>query len=422
MYACVYVRGDSRDDLKAVLLDCVSSISPLYAVTEERAAVLDLRGLGKLFGSAPDIVQEIDRRTSAAGLTANVAVAANIDTAIAAAKGFPGITVIASGEEGRVLAPLPVALLGPTEDAAETLQCWGIRTFGELAALPERGVAERMGAEGLYLQKLARGWVRRPLVPHTDKLTFEDSIELEHALDLLEPLSFLLSRLLNGLCGRLEEQALATNAIELTLGLEDGSDFVRTLNLPFANRDAGNFLKLLQYGLDAHPPGAPIVKVTLKLTPVEPRRLQNGLFIPLAPEAEKLELTLARIAAVIGEGQAGSPEVLDTHRPDAFRVVKFDANAKPDMQASGPVQLGVRRFRPPVPARVEAVDGKPRRISARVMNGKIVAYAGPWRTCGEWWREDAWDRDEWDIALANGALYRIFSDRQGNWFVDGNYD
>ena len=210
--------------------------------------------------------------------------------------------MIGAGDEGRVLAPLPLTLLSPTEDVAETLQCWGIKTFGELAALPEKGVAERLGPEGLYLQKLARGWVRRPLIPHSDKLRFEDFIELEHPLELLEPLSFLLARLLNALCSRLADQALATNEIKLRLDLEDGVEFIRKLSLPFANRDAAAFLKLLQYDLEAHPPSAPIVKVTVKLTPVEPRRLQSGLFIPQAPKAEKLELTLARLSAIVGKG------------------------------------------------------------------------------------------------------------------------
>lgn len=422
MYACVYLRAEAPGRT-AVLLSCAASLSPLYAVPESRVAIIDLRGLGKILGDAEQAAAAIEQRISAEGLTANVAIAANIDTALAAAKGFHGITVIPSGEEGRVLAPLPVALLSPGEDAAQTLLCWGIRTCGELAALPGKGVAERLGPEGLYLQKLARGWVRRPLVPHTDKLRFEDSIELEHALDLLEPLSFLLSRLLNGLCAALAQQALATNSIELTLGLEDGTAFIRTLNLPFAHRDAAAILKLLQYDLDAHPPAAPVSKITLKLTPVEPRRLQNGLFLPLAPEAEKLELTLARIAAVIGEGKAGSPELLNSHRPDAFRIVKFDATANIEPRdAAPPLHVALRRFRPPLPARVDAIEGRPQRISARGIAGKIINYAGPWRTCGEWWKQDSWDRDEWDIGLANGALYRIFCDRHGNWFVDANYD
>jgi hypothetical protein len=40
---------------------------------------------------------------------------------------------------------------------------------------------------------------------------------------------------------------------------------------------------------------------------VKPRVLQNGLFVPLAPAPDKLELTLARLAKLVGEENIGSP-------------------------------------------------------------------------------------------------------------------
>src|SRR2546429_6987718 len=50
----------------------------------------------------------------------------------------------------------------------------------------------------------------------------------------------------------------------------------------------------------------------------------------------------------------------------------------------------------------------PTYISAPGIQGKVLAFAGPWRTSGGWWTADAWSRDEWDIALSDGALYRIY--------------
>ena len=70
--------------------------------------------------------------------------------------------------------------------------------------------------------------------------------------------------------------------------------------------DAKVFLKLLQLDLQAHPPQAPVTKVWLRAEPAEPRRAQNGLFVPEAPEAEKLSVTLARIERVVGKSPVGS--------------------------------------------------------------------------------------------------------------------
>ena len=81
-------------------------------------------------------------------------------------------------------------------------------------------------------------------------------MELEHALELLEPLLFILSRLLKDICRSLASHALAANELELVLDLEKNREYTRTLCLPFATRDAQTFLKLLQYDLSAHPPEA----------------------------------------------------------------------------------------------------------------------------------------------------------------------
>jgi protein ImuB len=431
MFAAIYIPdlpSSRHEDLKQV----AESFSPLVEMTGCGLALLDIRGLRTLCGDTSQIASAIEQRTASLGWKAQVAVAANPNAAIVAARGYDGVTVIPLGQEGRALASLSLDLLSPADDVRQTLEAWGIHTFADLAALPERGLAERLGIEGLRLQKMARGLASRPLMASIDAAVFEDSMEMEHPLELLEPLSFVLNRLLNNICTRLLEHSLAANQIELRLALEDSSEHIRILNLPFAGRDHLSFLKLLQYDLAAHPPAAAIVRVYLRLQPVEPRVVQNGLFLPLAPEPEKLELTLARIAAIVGEHNAGSPRLLDTHRPDAFELRKFDAAAKPAQSHpaqshvvqsnSAAPKLAMRLFRPPLSARVLAPFGHPQKIAAAGINGPIAAFAGPWRASGDWWNANSWARDEWDIALESGALYRIYCERQTNWFIEGNYD
>ncbi len=56
------------------------------------------------------------------------------------------------------------------------------------------------------------------------------------------------------------------------------------------------------------------------------------------------------------------------------------------------------------------------------MRGAVAGAAGPWRASGDWW-DVAWSRDEWDVALAAGGVYRLFLDRlRESWYVEGELD
>ena len=147
--------------------------------------------------------------------------------------------------------------------------------------------------------------------------SYQRRIELEHPQRLLEPLLFVIASLLNELM-----QGLSFNRVTLRL-----NGIPRTLEFPVPVRDPKVILKQLQFDLEAHPPQAAILGIEVQLNPVEARVLQHGLFIPQAPAPEKLQLTLARLTALLGEGNVGSPELLDTHRPDAFVMRGFSSEA-----------------------------------------------------------------------------------------------
>jgi protein ImuB len=272
---------------------------------------------------------------------------------------------------------------------------------------------------------------------------FAQSLELEHAIKEIEPLSFILFRLLNQLCANLLEHALATNELQLSLKLEDKSDHERTITLPVPMRNSKTLLRLLQFDIELQPPCASIVGVTITAKPVKPRSSQTGLFIPLAPEPEKLEITLARLAKLVGPDRVGSPELLDTHRPDAFRMKRFRLphqrkKARANPQSAIPNSrcvLGFRVLRPPWPTNVQTINGRPARLDTRLtgstggVRGKVICASGPWRASGDWWRPDVWARDEWDVALIepqsqdSEVLCRIFRDlTTKQWFIAGIYD
>ena len=267
----------------------------------------------------------------------------------------------------------------------------------------------------MRLQKLVQGKSDRGLNLVRPPIGFEQSLELEHSVEDLEPLSFILSRLLNQLCANLHQYALAANELRLRLKLEDQSDHERVIALPVPMRNSKALLRLLLFDIEAQPPRAPIVAVTIDAEPVKPRASQTGLFIPLAPEPEKLEITLARLAKLVGADKVGSPQLLDTHRRDAFRmkhfiVVNGRKKSNPQFENRNPQCVtGFRVFRPPWRAEVQTMHGQPTRINAGGTNsscrvrGKVIRASGPWRTSGDWWRTDVWARDEWDVAVIDST-------------------
>jgi protein ImuB len=481
----------------AALLDCAQSFSPCVEDSACDTVLLDLSGTESLFGPLPKIARALHHTARTLGLEARVATASNPDAAMLAARGFSGVTVIPAGQEAEHMGSLRVEVLfadrpmdtekeveqkNEADRFLETLDRWGIRNLRALAALPEVALSERLGQRGLHLQQLARGTVSRTLVPVETPLTFEEAVELEHPILLLEPLAFLLNRLLEHLCARLASRALATQELRLTLeldnhpgldqefenfGIPSESDaaeseknmwgqppsavrrseaplprcrhpkFSRKLNLPLPMLDAKLFLKLLQLDLNAHPPGAPIVKINLAAEPARPRSAQGGLFLPPTPEPEKLELTLARIAAMVGKNRAGAMELLDTHHPEGFRMKRFMSESRhasttqkiSDQSEEKSAVTALRRFRPPLCATVTLENGEPSHVvcaKKKEVQGNVLWKAGPWRASGDWWEREAWARDEWDIALQHVesiTLYRLVHDLLGgNWFVEGTYD
>jgi protein ImuB len=464
----------------AALLDCAQSFSPCVEDAVCDTALLDLAGMESLLGSPPKIASALQTRASALGLDAKVAIASNPDAALLAARGlcYAGLclagscgagalahasfAVIPRGQEAEQLGPLPIEVLFTAREETdekksaarllETLNRWGIRTLRALAALPQVSLSERLGQEGLRLQQLACGAITRTLVPVEEPMLFEEAIELEHPIVLLEPLAFLLNRLLDQICARLGSRALSTQELRLTLDLETfasrnqqskiNQQFLRTLRLPLPMLDAKVFLKLLQLDLNAHPPGAPIMKIHLAAEPARPRPGQAGLFLPPSPEPEKLELTLARIASLVGEQKVGALELLDTHHPEGFRMQRFVAAApekNPREQPPEPTEeksiiTALRRFRPALRASVILENSQPVQLSCakkKEVQGTVLWKAGPWRASGDWWKREAWSRDEWDIAVQNSSprngteisFYRLVHDLLGGgWFVEGSYD
>ena len=476
MVACVLlVRWAATiDDPAQTLLTVGQRFSPRVAWVEPRALAIDLHGLARLFGEPRAIGEELRRALAQAQLETHIAIAGTRTAARLLAHARAGLTVIAAGTEAAALAPLPLAVLDtlsgsggdaaapraaarfyrtspmqelvrparrsrkpatPVADRLRLFKQWGLKTLGDLAALPSSELAARLGDDGPALQALARGEDPAPLVPLVEDERFEARLELEWPIDGLEPLSFVLGRLCEPVCERLDRRGRAAAKLHLDLTLVTRATWARTLDLPAPMKDPRTLRTLLLLDLESNPPPAAIDVVTLRVEPTPARTLQHSLLERARPRPEQTSTLIARLSALIGARRVGRPVLLDSHRPDAFQMEAFTGvgdrdegqRTKDEGQRTKDEGAALRRYRPPIPARVEVGEGRPTHVRASrtgIAGGTVALSAGPWRTSGEWWSADtAWDHDEWDVALPGGVVCRLFRDRrQDRWYIEGVYD
>ncbi|MEP7117325.1 MAG: hypothetical protein ABI880_07080 [Acidobacteriota bacterium] len=503
----------------ATLVRVAQSFSPRVEVCD-RLVLCDLIGVARLFGGARDVAEHLRRALVDAG-TVRLAVAPTHTAASLLALGRPGVSVAVTLAEARTaLAALPVATLaawdggsasegarvapadtpasgwvhprdthqGPqtrrrvrgqvqmsrgsrraddtarlrANQALDVLRRWGIRTLGEFAALPAPELSSRLGPLGSRWQHAARGDDRAPLVPLVDDEPFDASLELEWPIEGLEPLSFVLGRVLEPLAVRLERADRGVAVLHTELHLTTRDTHTRTLPLPAPMRDPKTLRTLILLDLESHPPAAAIDRVIVRVEPTPGRIVQWSLLERAQPSAEQVSTLIARLGALMGESHVGSPALVDSWRPGAFKMRPFNSAGAGGVGNSGlgpedpglgsvpagptgrqplapsPCSVAFRRFRLPVPARVTVQDGRPIRLTPDrrgISGGAVIDSAGPWRTSGHWWDESAgdpsraaarstpWDRDEWDVVLADGVSCRVFLEREvGQWFVEGTFD
>lgn len=422
MYGCLH---SPQTPPAADLLALAREFTPRVEAPDPLTVLLDCRGLGRVWPQPEALGQALLDAGRGRGLELGVALAWSRVVARVLASAGAGLTIVSPGREAEALAPLPLALLRLAPERQDLLHRWGLRTLGELAALPPRGLSERLGEEGPRLIRLARGEDEQPLVPVPPPESFECSLDLDWPVDGLEPLSFLLARVLEALTASLGARGRKAAALSLELRLVDGSRHLRTVKPAAALGEPRTWRTLLLLDLESHPPGDAIQAIAVKAVPTSSRPVQFSLLDPAQPSPEKLAETLARLQEWTAAGRGGSPILLDTHRPDAFAMGSFAPGRFKDRgpTRSLPVaQVVLRAYRPRRAARVTLRDGAPAFVVAPGVRGAVTDRAGPWRASGDWW-DAAWSREEWDLALSGGGVYRIYLDRlREEWFLEGELD
>jgi protein ImuB len=405
------------------------AFTPRVEVRSPTLVLLDLSGFGRTFEGPEALGRALLEAARERQLEVSVALAYTRTAVCMLARARPGLTLVPAGGEAAALAPLPLELLDVEEDLLALFHRWGLRRLGDLAALPPRGLAERLGPEGPRLRRRARGEDEEPLVPSPPAESFHSRLELDWAVDGLEPLAFLLSRLLEPLVLALHARGRKAQALTLELTLADGRPHRRTLRVASPTGDARTWRTLLLLDLEARPPGDAVTALAVTAEPTPAREVQFSLLDPAQPSPERLAETMARLAALTAAGRCGAASLLDSHRPGAFVLRTFAPGPfLPPKLAPGAAptpppspRAALRAFRPPLRAEVSLARGAPTFVSAPGLRGTVADRAGPWRASGDWW-DAAWAREEWDV-LVGGRLLRLVRDRLNEeWIIDGEID
>jgi hypothetical protein len=219
------------------------------------------------------IAQAVQAAAARVGLGVRVAVAGSKGVARLATRAREVMLVpTAAGPARAALASIPVEILADDltlstlsalPGLAAAFRRWGLRTAGDVAALPIDAVGLRLGPAGARAARLARGEDDEPFVPRLPDDALEEAIELDYPVAELEPFSFMLRGLVDRALGRLRERGLACAGLTLRLTLDPRGVDVRTVPIAAPTGDAATLLQLARLDLARRPPASAIIGVRL---------------------------------------------------------------------------------------------------------------------------------------------------------------
>ena len=419
MIVCVRVDGlVDADPRWETILDALDAISPLIEDGGPGTAYCEMRGIA---GEPARWLAHIDAVLAPFALRTRLGLGPNRFVARVAAHKGSGLHCERGVDPAAFVAHASIDVLGIDPRICQRLRLLGIRNLGELAALPHGPFVRRFGTEAARWHALARGIDDVPLVPRARHATVERTLFGEGSAVSEEALLFALRTLVARIVDDLV--VAGKRARELVLALECENGDVHEILVHVANPTARE--AMLFDLIRAHVEGvrleAAVEGLRLRIKRMEGGASPLALFSVDDPDAEAIELALARLEAAFGDGCVLRARVIEGYRPE--RRVAYERFTAELPQAatvlSNEARMQLRIFAEPQPLDVVMKNGAPHLIGTPPQT--VVDYAGPWRVAEEWWSLSPLTRDDYDVMLADGSLYRI-AFRDEHWLLLGVYD
>lgn len=463
------------DELRAELVGALHRYTPRVEPDRTRLGVfwLDPSGMCSLFGTlerwARAVSSELVARRWASAVVVGharlptwaIARSTSLGRAASAAR----VRVVASLDEERSLAAqAPLGCLDLPVELADALFVMGVRTLGELLAIPRGEVAVRFGRDAARLHAELEGHWSTPFDAAPQDAPIEIEAEVDPPDDDETRLLFCARGALHVLLSTLAErsQALAALHVELVtergVGLAPGLVHHEVLRPARASRDVATLTELLRLRLAAlaadgrlggaeasradwgrRAPLGRIQRIRLRVEPTTPDAAQLTLLGEgRGRDPDALARGIARLRAAFGEAAVTVPRLEDSWVPErSFRWEPVERVLAPTRRAheraDGPpppsdeppegrfwsTSLVRRILSPPAPLET-APSGGPR------TNPPIVRLSGPVRLQSGWWArgsDGAVLRDYFYAEREDGALLWLYRDLHADrWFLQGIVD
>jgi len=385
-----------------------AQFTPGVAIEFPDAVLLDVASSLKLFGGLALLLGRLRRELEGMGWSAQLAGAPTPRAAFWLALAGSGRFVDSAAELEPTLAPLPVAVLRCDGETLEALAAIGVRTIGELLALPRGGVARRFGQRLLDLLDRALGRLPDPRNFFVPPARFRASIELPAEVVHAEALLFAAKRLTVQLAGFLAARSGGAQRIVFRLKHRKGATEV-AIGLVAPSRDAEHFTLLTRERFSGLALAQPVREIALEVDDMAPLAGRNfGLLLEPGKPAGDWERLLERLRARLGAEAVSGVAVQPEHRPERASAVADPV--KPLQLEFGERPMWLLES----PRPLAEIDARPDH------EGPLDLLAGPERIESGWWDGGDVARDYFIARMQNQALVWIYRERGGGgWYLHG---
>lgn len=402
--ARVYVHDPARSRARwDDLLDALDAVSPLIDDAGEGVAYLEMRGIE---GGPAQWIARAERALEAFALPLRAACGENRFAAFAAT-------------HGPVLAALPLGILGIESKIVQRLALLGVRTLGELAALPHGPFVRRFGAQAAVWHDRARGIDPTPLRPRAHALQIDAALYGEGSAASEEQLLFAVRMLADAVARDLARAGRAAGALELLFECENGETRALQAGFAEATADPKSMVDVVRALLERMTFDSPVTGLRMRADRLDEGGVAAALFAQSAPDPHAFAVALTRVAVAAGAPAvcARTREAVRLEERWRYEAPELRDDARVDVLAGGAAQA-VPQLRLLAVTEIDVTlrGNLPERVARR----RVLESAGPWRVDDGWFSE-AVRRDEYDVLLEDGLLWRIY--RQGeHWYLRGAYD